>query len=289
MVERESRAMPPACMPPRKATFMSDYSLSHLKDHDLDRDLPTAMAAEHGASAVPLACIAEFAARRRYLPAGYPSMHAYCVQRLNLSEHGAYKRIRAARAAREFPAIFHAVAESRLHLSGICLLAPHLMPGNVDELLKAATHRTMLQIEELLAARFPHTETLPLVQRIPASSARDGDELATRRVAPPGTGPVESSACELAPGQVRPISRTKGQPVSADSFLHQVTFSRRAEEKLRYARELLSYRVLSGDVAEVLERGLDALIVKLEKRRFAATAKPRTIRRRGGSGTRHIP
>ena len=53
-------------------------------------------------------------------------MHAYCVQRLRLSEDAALKRIQAARVARQFPVIFTALEEGRLHLSGVCLLAPYL-------------------------------------------------------------------------------------------------------------------------------------------------------------------
>jgi len=37
---------------------------------------------------------------------------------------------------------------------------------------------------------------------------------------------------------------------------------------------LLGHQVPSGDLAEVLDRALDALIAKLEKRKFAATDRP---------------
>ena len=51
-------------------------------------------------------------------------MFAYCVQELRLSEDAAYKRIQAARAARQFPALFIAVAEGRLNLTGSACLLP---------------------------------------------------------------------------------------------------------------------------------------------------------------------
>ena len=57
---------------------MSRYALSHLSDPVLDRDLPVAVARECTSTAVVLAYIAEFDARKRYLPAGYPSMFALC-------------------------------------------------------------------------------------------------------------------------------------------------------------------------------------------------------------------
>ena len=47
-----------------------------------------------------LAHLAEVDARRLYLPAGYPSLYAYCIEELRLSEDAARRRIHAARTAR---------------------------------------------------------------------------------------------------------------------------------------------------------------------------------------------
>ncbi len=60
-------------------------------------------------------------------------------------------------------------------------------------------------------------------------------------------------------------------------------------DKLRRAQSLLGHTVPSSDIAQVLDRALDALIAKLEQRRFAATARPRTTRRRGNGDARHVP
>src|SRR5213594_2499134 len=141
---------------------MRSYSLTHLSDAVLIRDLAALIAHDRVTTAAILAHIAEVDARRLYAPAGYPSMHAYCVGELRFSEDAAYKRIQAARAARQFPALFTALEEGRLHLAAVCLLAPHLTPENADELLKAAAHGTKADIEQLLAERFPGTELLAL-------------------------------------------------------------------------------------------------------------------------------
>ena len=134
---------------------MRDYTLAHLSDEVLLRNLAALVVRDRVTTATLLAHIAEVDARRLYVPAGYPSMHAYCVDELRLSEDAAYKRIQAARAARQFPALFVALAEGRLHLAAACLLAPHLTPRNADELIEEATHRRKCEIEELLALRFP--------------------------------------------------------------------------------------------------------------------------------------
>jgi hypothetical protein len=81
-------------------------------------------------------------ARRRYVPAGYPSLLACCVECLHLSNDAALKRIQAARVARRFPVVFPALAVGRLHLSRVVLLAPCPTHGNAGELLRAAFHRT---------------------------------------------------------------------------------------------------------------------------------------------------
>jgi len=86
--------------------------------------------------------MAEIDARKLYLPAGYPSMYLYCVGEFHMSEDMTCRRIRAARAARQFPALVGAVAEGRLHLSAVVLLAPHLTEETATELLAAAAHRT---------------------------------------------------------------------------------------------------------------------------------------------------
>ena len=130
---------------------MSTYSLSHVSDGNLARDLAAAAARDRASTAVLLAHIAEFDARKLFLPAAHPSMHSYCTMELHLSKDAAYKRIQAARAARQFPAIFEAVADGRLHLAAACLLAPYLTAESANELIAAATHRSKAEVERLLA------------------------------------------------------------------------------------------------------------------------------------------
>src|SRR5215470_4369009 len=98
---------------------VQSHALSHLADATLLHDLTTLIAKERGVTAAVLAHIAEVDERRLYLQAGHPSMWSYCVHDLHLSEEAAYKRIHAARLARQFPAIFSAVADGRLHLTGV--------------------------------------------------------------------------------------------------------------------------------------------------------------------------
>ena len=270
---------------------MSNYDLSRLSDACLLRNLDSIVSRERAATAAGLAHIAEVDARRLYLPTGYPSMYEYCVGRLALSEQSAKKRIRAGRAARRFPTIFEAVAEGRLSLTAVVVLAPYLSPENADELLSASAGHTRSEIEQNLASRFPRLD------------APDGLELivpdaravrATEQVSPgtPERGQIRDSANLLAaaPGAMT-LVEPKVAPISAERFAVQFTIARATRDKLEYARALLSHRLPAGEMERVFERAIDALIRELEKQKFAATSKPRSqvTSARASANPRHIP
>jgi 5-methylcytosine-specific restriction endonuclease McrA len=310
---------------------MDYYALSHLSDAVLLRSLVSLVDHDRRTTAVLLAHIAEVDARQLYRDAGCPSMHAYCVDELHLSDDAAYKRIQAARAARQFPLLFEAVAAGRLHLTAVGLLAPHLTPENAEELVDAATHRRKAEIEAWLARRFEVVRdagpvrsmirAIPgAVQLAPAqvaedqlqltavdgefavaltevdggggegggeggSTSVDGDrrELALERV-----GHSAISAGGLAPAQARP-----------ERYLLRLAISKSTHDKLRRAQALLSHSVASRDVAQLLDRALDALIAEAEKRRIGASGsgrrsasdQPQRGNRRtsGGRRSRYVP
>jgi hypothetical protein len=267
--------------------LMRTYALGHLSDAALLRDLSSLVAQERNATAGVLAHVAEVDARKLYLPEGYPSMRAYCVERLRFSEDAAFKRIQAARAAREFPVIFEAVADGRLHLAAVCMLAPHLIRENADELIAAAMHRTKAEIEQLLAERFPRTELLPLVQGIPRSRGMAPTPGQVSTLAPRSAA---ADTDRLAPGQVQDLVQpSRAKPIAFDRVAIQFTMAKVTHEKLEYARSLLSHRFPSGDVAQVFDLALDVLVRQLEKGKFATTSTPRPQACRPTKDPRHIP
>ncbi len=85
---------------------MHQYELGGLSDTVLLRNLSELVRRDRATTAELLAHIAEVDHRRLFAEAAYPSMFAYCVAELHLSEDTAYKRIRAARAARQFPVLY---------------------------------------------------------------------------------------------------------------------------------------------------------------------------------------
>lgn len=288
---------------------MLSRSRSHLADHVLLRTLADVVTRDRATTAEMLALIAEVDRRRLYAGAGFESMYAYCVRHLHMSEDVAYKRIRTARVSRRFPAVLEAVSDGRLNLSTVVRLAPYLkrIPTKAgNELLSTAEGVTRAELEVLLAERFPQADLPTVVQELSPCvtseqlapgpvhdscvTSSTGDE-ALGRTADDGNQAAHhvsapaSAQTLAAPAPAMPAPRVA--PLSPGRFGMQLTVSQVTHDKLRYAQVLLSHAVPSGDLAEVLDRALDALIATLEKRKFAATDKPHKAGRT--SDPRHIP
>jgi 5-methylcytosine-specific restriction endonuclease McrA len=272
---------------------MPNYSLTHLGDADLVRQLAALVNRDRATTAMLLAHIAEVDDRGLYRPPGYPSMHAYCMGELRFSEDAAYKRIRAARAGRKFPVLFTALADGRFHLAALYLLAPHFTLENVDELIEAATHRSKSDIEELIARRFgvpgspislrpliravaPIPPPTPSAQLMTASGNDDspaGESLTgDTQLAMAPEPSHQKNYGQLAPG---PVGGTQVQSLSQNCpvFLVRLTVPKSTCDKLHYAQSLLNHAVPAGDLAQVFDRALDALISQLEVRKLGASTR----------------
>ncbi len=281
---------------------MRAYLLEHLKDAELRRCLFTWGSQERSSTAMFIAHIAEFDRRKLYVPEGYPSMFEYCVSKLKLSEGGTYRRIRAARAARKYPAIFEALADGRLHLTAVVLVAPHLTRANHAELIQAAAHKNKAEIELMLAERFPRPDVAPRITALRSGGTGSGPEIGGREISGPSLAtkapeqeplrnaltlasvenPMNAHVLEPA---VRPA---RVEPLSPKRFALQITIDQEFRDLLEEAKSLLSHSQPSGDVAEVLKVGLKRLVEELRKRKCAETQAPRPPRRLG-SGSRAIP
>src|SRR5205807_8100605 len=132
-----------------------------------------------------------------------------------------------------YPAVFGAVAEGRLNLTGILLLAPHLSRENAAELLSAAYGKTKSEIEAMLAQRFPHTAGLPMIVARTASRSTIATQLAPERV---GRNDSETSL-RAAPNVT---------PIAPDQYDVHFTISAEARDNLQYALALLGHAIPSG-------------------------------------------
>lgn len=147
---------------------MQSRFLSAIPDDELLLRLAALVQASRRTEADLVAHVAEVDARRLYLREAAPSMFVYCLERLHLSEAEACLRIAAARASREHPILLAMLADGRLHLSAIAKLAPHLTPGNREDLLRRATHKTRREIDELVAELAPRPDVQDSIRKLPA-------------------------------------------------------------------------------------------------------------------------
>ena len=93
------------------------------------------------------------------------------------------------------------------------------------------------------------------------------------------------------PGTVAAPPATKPSVVAALSpgrYKVQFTMDEGSEEQLRRLQDLLRLEVPDGDAGEIFVRALPLLLRDVEKRKCAATSKPRPARA-STPGSRHIP
>jgi hypothetical protein len=209
--------------------------------------------AERRLTAAVLEPLGEVEARRLYLPAGG-----------------------AARAMREFPVVAAAIEEGRLHLTAVVRLAPHLTEENVEALVAEASGKSKAEIELMLARRAPRPDVPGRLERIAEQMALVPE-------------PPHAAATPPAPEGARPAEGTaKLAPLSPERFALQLTIGEATHGKLLRAQALLRHQVPSGDLAELLDRALDALLDRVEARKLGKAKAPRAASMTRANG-RYVP
>ncbi len=255
---------------------------SRLSDPDLLAEVKIAAARECDATVRLVALLAQLDERRLYLGEGCSSLFTYCTQVLHLSEHAAYGRIEAARAARRFPVILELLGDGSVTLTTVTLLAPHLTPANHCEVLDAARHKSKRGVEHMVACLRPQPAVPATIRQLP--EARPASALHRPPVVEP-TGHDDSSLILAPPPARRPATVT---PLAPERYKVQFTISQETHDKLRRVQDLLRHSIRNGDPAAIFDRALTLLLADLEQAKLAATDRPRTARL-ALSGSRHIP
>jgi len=246
--------------------------------------LPGLVHAERHAMADVIEHLVEMERRRLYLSRAVSSLYRYCIERLGYAEDAALKRHRVAKLALRLPQVLEELRAGTVHLTGLFLLSTHSTEHNAAVLLGQARGKSRRQIEELIARWFPRPDVPPSLEPISSEASEPAEAVQlvlgdARPSVDPGRPSTCSRACEPARARLEPLSPTR----------LRVEFTARAElyEKLEKAREILSHAVPSGDLGELFERALDALIEQETRKRFGASKphKPRKLK----PGSRHVP
>jgi hypothetical protein len=85
-------------------------------------------------------------------------------------------------------------------------------------------------------------------------------------------------ACAKAPGSPRSTPRPVVRPLAAERYEIRFTASAETREKLRVAQDLLGHAIPGGDLAQLFDRALTLLVADLQRKKFAATKRPRASR-----------
>ena len=259
-------------------------SLTTISDDELLSRVRALVSDECRATARLIEVLAELDRRKLYLAQGCTSLFAYCTQVLHLSEHAAYSRIEAARAARKFPAVLDALQDGALTVTAVGLLAPIMTDENHAQLIADSRHRSKRDVEHLVVKIRSKADVPTSVRRLPVPARKEC--VASPSLDLSAGKEAECQAPEATP--VDSVRRAVVAPLAPERYKIQFTASQQTYEKLRRAQELLRHAIPNGDPAAVFDRALTALLTELMKTKMAATQRPRRSDP-PQPGSRHIP
>lgn len=262
-----------------------ESDLHGLSDDALLAATTQAAADERRATGQLVALLSEVDARKLYLGQGCSSLFTYCTQVLHLSEHAAYGRIEAARAARQYPLVLERLLSGELTLTAVGLLRQHLTPENYREVLDAARHKCKREIELLVAHLSPQSPVPSSIRRLPRPvpstpppPLTSGSSTTTLAAAP------DRAATATLPRATKPLV----QPLAPERYKLQVTLSADAHASLRRVQDLMRHQVPDGDLGAIVERAIAVLLEQLQRSKIAATSRPRAAAA-SQSASRHVP
>ena len=285
--------------------------LTHLTNDELIAGTRRLVGSSNQLFAMLLAHLAEVEARGLHRQRACSSLYTYCIYELRFSEDAAFRRVSAARLVKRFPALYQAIANGELHLTGLLMLGPHLTPENHLEVLGRAKHRTKKELDKLLRTLDPLPDLPARIEPLrpaPARSATMNPSWAdfveslcpVVRELGPGDAPRDwvgdlrdfgSDAAESAndglhaaePSVPAPARPEPSVPAPARSETTAVTgplrygvqFSAGEEyvQLVERAKALLSHAHGKSSLEEIHLRAMRLLVADLEKRRFGKVAQ----------------
>jgi 5-methylcytosine-specific restriction endonuclease McrA len=233
--------------------LMSEFA--ELHDDTLLSQLDDLVRRDRGSCARIIAHVAEVDARKLYLDRGAPSMIDYAKRVLGFSDSAAYRRVTAARLVRRFPLLLDRIASGAVHLTALTILGPHLDEENCERLVAAASGKSRLELEALVA---PFRAPVPVTPRAVVRVVRMAEAA--------GTDPKAAGSAAAPPTPPRLAHRLSA------------TLSPETKALLDRAAELHRRDIRPGDVDALLQRALRLLVDTTEARRFGKVRRPRATR-----------
>lgn len=277
----------------RAALVLQDRS-----DQELLDGVFAAVTREFEDVALVVAHIAEMDVRKLFPGEGCSSLKAYCMEVLRLTEDQAYSRIAVARTAQKFPVVLDMLADGLVHLTAVDRLGPSLTEENHLSILAEATHKSMAEVEEIVARLRPKPAVPSSIYKVGCDPEHGNEDDMFEDNGQ--SAPNEEVQEEHVPATRSRKSRIS--PLGPGS--HDVHFT--ADDELMYAlrelQELLSHQVPSSDPAIIIKHSLLRTLKDVKKERFGtgkrrkkaeATGKrPKDVAveaTKGGTQSRYIP
>ena len=126
-------------------------TLAKLSDRKLLAHLEKLIKVERATTLDILDHLNEVERRKLHLSLGYASMFEYCTRGLGYSESAASRRIKTARCIKEHAEIRKELADARLNLSTVSLIASVLTTDNRRKLLDAARGKSYHEVEAIVS------------------------------------------------------------------------------------------------------------------------------------------
>ena len=175
------------------------------------------------------------------------------------------------------------LADRSLNITTVRILRPVLTAENHLAVLTEARRRSKKEVEVIAARLNPKPDVPSTIRKLPVPAAVS---LPLNAMLPQG----EDSPAPPPPVSppAAPVHRPVIAPLTPERYRLQFTVSKETHDTLRRAQDLLCREIPDGDPAKIVARALDLLVRDVEKKKLAATTKPRPPRG-NKSGSRDIP
>ncbi|HVJ19631.1 MAG TPA: hypothetical protein VM686_29625, partial [Polyangiaceae bacterium] len=280
-------------------SFSATLSPAGLSDADLLAATRGLVGRSNQLLAALLVHLAAHEARGLHRNRACSGLYTYCVYVLRFSEDEAFRRVSAARLVRRFPALLEAIATGELHLTGLLMLGPHLTEDNLVEVLARAKHRTKKELARLVRQLDPLPDVPARIEPLGPAPARLSTGAPTWgtfvqsfvpvRELEPGDRPREWMATSAetmndvaaqplqaefakAPAEVESPAPARLEP---ERYKVQFTAGEEYVKLVEEAKALLSHSDPRISLDELHLRAMRALVANLQRKKQAATAKPR--------------
>jgi len=253
---------------------------ARLSDDALLARLEVLATRERDATVELVAHLAELDGRRTHLGEGPGNLYKYCRDVLGYSEDAAWNRAATAASVRRYPVILGWLADGSLNVTTVRMLRPVLTTANHLAVLNEARRHSKREVELIVRRLDPKPDVPSTIRKVPAP--------APVSLPLPATLPPGEDNPEPPPPPAAPAPRPVIAPLTPERYRLQFTVSKETHDTLRRAQDLLCREIPDGDPAKIFARALDLLVRDVEKKKLAATTKPRPPRGTKG-GSRDVP